>query len=66
MLPVRHLTQSPYIVVGVDRSTYKGGKLIDADPKLDWAGNLAHMMGARALRTLPAGLCCGSDGCCSL
>ncbi len=28
------------------RSTYKGGKQIEADPKLDWAGNLAHMMGA--------------------
>ena len=30
----------------VRRSTYKGGKQIEADPKLDWAGNLAHMMGA--------------------
>lgn len=27
------------------RRTYKGGNLIPRDPKLDWAGNLAHMMG---------------------
>ena len=26
-------------------NTYKGGDLIDADPKLDWAANLSHMMG---------------------
>ena len=33
------------IKVLVRRATYKGGKQIEADPKLDWAGNLAHMMG---------------------
>lgn len=26
-------------------NTYKGGELIEADPKLDWAANLSHMMG---------------------
>ena len=31
------------------RATYKGGKQIEADPKLDWAGNLAHMMGAQLI-----------------
>ncbi len=28
------------------RRTYKGGEFIAADPKLDWAANLSHMMGA--------------------
>ena len=32
------------------RTTYKGGKLIEADPQLDWAGNLAHMMGACSVK----------------
>ena len=36
------------------RNTYKGGKLIDAHPDLDWAANLAHMMGECARPD-----CCG-------
>ena len=27
------------------RHKYKNGDIIESDPKLDWAGNLAHMMG---------------------
>ena len=44
----------------MDRSTYKGGKLIGADPKLDWAGNLAHMMGVCILMAQLCGLHCQS------
>lgn len=39
------IAKLPAIAATIYRNTYKGGKLIDADPKLDWAANLAHMMG---------------------
>ena len=40
------IAKLPAIAAHIYRSTYWGGKLIEADPKLDWAGNLSHMMGA--------------------
>jgi citrate synthase len=39
------IAKMPGIAANIYRRTYKGGKLIEADPKLDWAGNLAHQMG---------------------
>ena len=45
------IAKMPSIAATIYRRTYKGGKLIEADPKLDWAGNLAHQMGGAALHT---------------
>ena len=39
------IAKMPGIASTIYRRTYKGGKLIEPDPKLDWAGNLAHQMG---------------------
>ena len=39
------IAKLPGIAAHIYRTTYKGGDLIAADPKLDWAGNLSHMMG---------------------
>ena len=39
------LARLPKIAAYVYRRSYCGGKHIEPDPKLDWAGNLAHMMG---------------------
>ena len=39
------IAKLPGVAALIYRNTYKGGKLIDADPNLDWAGNLSHMMG---------------------
>lgn len=39
------LAKLPAIAAYIYRRTYKDGKRIQADPNLDWAGNLAHMMG---------------------
>jgi citrate synthase len=40
------LGRLPLLAAYVYRRTYHGGKHIEpADPKLDWGGNLAHMMG---------------------
>ena len=39
------IAKMPGIAANIYRRTYKGGKQIEADPKLDWAGNLAHQMG---------------------
>eukprot|EP00889_Picochlorum_renovo_P007127 jgi/Picre1/34157/NNA_001632.t1 len=36
------IAKLPSIAALIYRNTYKGGKMIDADPNLDWAGNLAH------------------------
>lgn len=41
------IARLPAVAAMIYRNTYKGGKLIKADPKLDWAANLAHMMGAQ-------------------
>lgn len=35
----------PAIAAYIYRLKYKGGKLIDPNPDLDWGGNFAHMMG---------------------
>ncbi len=40
------IAKLPGIAALIYTNTYKGGKTISADPKLDWAANLAHMMGA--------------------
>ena len=40
------IAKMPGIAAHIYRKTYKGGKQIDANPDLDWAGNLAHQMGA--------------------
>eukprot|EP00891_Asterochloris_glomerata_P002887 jgi/Astpho2/2887/e_gw1.00050.260.1_t len=39
------IAKLPGIAALIYTNTYKGGKTISADPKLDWAANLAHMMG---------------------
>lgn len=39
------IAKLPLIAAHIYRTTYKGGKQIPADANLDWAGNLAHMMG---------------------
>ena len=42
------IAKLPAIAARIYRNTYKGGDVIAPDPKLDWAGNLSHMMGASA------------------
>lgn len=39
------ISKLPGIAAHIYRRTYKGGNQIEADPKLDWAANLAHQMG---------------------
>jgi citrate synthase len=39
------LARLPNIAAYIYRRAYKGGKHIAPDPKLDWGGNLAHMLG---------------------
>lgn len=39
------IAKLPEIAALIYRTLYKGGKIIPSDPNLDWAGNLAHMMG---------------------
>lgn len=39
------LAKLPRICATIYRHKYKDSKLIDADPKLDWAGNFSHMLG---------------------
>ena len=40
------IAKLPQLAALIYRKAYKGGKYIEPDAKLDWAGNLAHMMGA--------------------
>ena len=44
------IAKLPGIAALIYRNTYKGGDVIEADPKLDWAANLSHMMGEPALQ----------------
>jgi len=39
------IAKIPRIAAIIYRHKYRDSKLIDSDPKLDWAGNYAHMMG---------------------
>ncbi|MCL4478117.1 MAG: citrate (Si)-synthase, eukaryotic [Deltaproteobacteria bacterium] len=39
------LAKLPGIAAYIYRHTYKDGKIIPAEPKLDWGANFAHMMG---------------------
>lgn len=39
------LAKLPAIAAYIYRRSYKGNKHIPADPKLDWGGNFAHMLG---------------------
>jgi len=39
------IARLPGIAAAIYRRTFRNGSLIKADPVLDWAGNLAHMMG---------------------
>jgi citrate synthase len=39
------IARLPVIAAAIYRSTYKDGKLIPADPKLDWGANFARMLG---------------------
>ncbi len=39
------IAKLPRIAAYIYRRIYHKGKHIDPDPKLDWAGNMAHMMG---------------------
>ncbi|KAK9808917.1 hypothetical protein WJX72_006399 [[Myrmecia] bisecta] len=39
------IAKLPAVAAQIYNNTYKGGKQIAADPNLDWAANLAHMMG---------------------
>ena len=49
------IAKLPAIAAHIYRSTYRGGKHIEADPHLDWAANLSHMMGA-LMRLYPISL----------
>ena len=40
------IAKLPQLAALIYRKAYKGGQYIEPDAKLDWAGNLAHMMGA--------------------
>lgn len=42
------IAKLPALASTIYRNVYKGGNLIEADPKLDWAANLAHQMGEPA------------------
>jgi len=39
------LAKLPAIAAYIYRKSYRGDKHIPADPKLDWGGNMAHMLG---------------------
>ncbi|CAG9463658.1 unnamed protein product [Pedinophyceae sp. YPF-701] len=39
------IARLPELAAYIYRRTYHGGKIIPADPKLDWAANLSHMLG---------------------
>ncbi|MBN2166723.1 MAG: citrate (Si)-synthase [Marinilabiliaceae bacterium] len=39
------ISRLPIIAAYIYRRVFHKGKYIDSDPSLDWAGNLAHMMG---------------------
>jgi citrate synthase len=39
------IAKLPRVAAYIYRRNFFNGKQIDADPRLDWAGNLAHMMG---------------------
>ncbi|GBF89462.1 citrate synthase [Raphidocelis subcapitata] len=39
------IAKLPAIAAAIYRHSFKGGRFIDPDPSLDWAANLAHMMG---------------------
>lgn len=39
------IARLPKIASTIYRQTYKDGKLIDADPQLDWAASFAHQLG---------------------
>ena len=39
------ISRLPIIAAYIYRRVFHNGKHIDSDPSLDWAGNLAHMMG---------------------
>ncbi len=41
------LAKLPAIAAYIYNRSYKGDKHIPADPKLDWGGNLAHMLGVK-------------------
>jgi citrate synthase len=41
------LAKLPAIAAAIYGRSYKGDKHIPADPKLDWGGNLAHMLGVK-------------------
>ncbi len=43
------IARLPRIAAYIYRKTYKDGKHIEPNPKLDWAGNFAHMLGFEAL-----------------
>ena len=42
------IARLPTLAAAIYRNTYKGGDLIAPHPDLDWAANLAHMMGEPA------------------
>ncbi len=39
------IARTPLVAAHIYNRTYRDGKQIAADPKLDWAGNFAHMLG---------------------
>jgi citrate synthase len=41
------LAKLPRIASYIYRKKYKNGDIINGDPKLDWGGNFAHMMGVK-------------------
>lgn len=45
------IAKMPAIAANIYTRTYKGGKSIEPDSNLDWAGNLAHQMGTQLLES---------------
>eukprot|EP00397_Hematodinium_sp_SG-2012_P031306 GEMP01033216.1.p1 GENE.GEMP01033216.1~~GEMP01033216.1.p1 ORF type:complete len:445 (+),score=103.53 GEMP01033216.1:127-1461(+) len=39
------IAKMPHIAARIYRRTFHGGKIIESNPDLDWAGNYAHMLG---------------------
>lgn len=46
------IAKLPAIAALIYRNTYRGGDVIEPDSRLDWAANLAHMMGACRLESI--------------
>lgn len=55
------IAKLPAIAAHIYRASYKGGNHVEADPNLDWAANLSHMMGAFICREMNSPTWCLSS-----